>query len=299
MEAQKDIGVIVGRFQVHELHEAHRDIIETVMKNHRRVVIFLGVSPALISKHNPLDFVTRKEMILSSYPNLTVLSIPDHPSDKEWSKELDRRIREACPVGSVMLYGSRDCFIKSYFGSFETKELEQKVYVSGTEVRKEVSREIKASPDFRAGVIFAAYNQYAKVYPTVDVAVFNDGKLLLAKKPSVDNYRFIGGFADPTDNSFEEAAKREVMEESNIEIGDIEYVGSHRVDDWRYRSEEDKIMTTLFMAKYVHGRINPQDDISELRWFEWDEVSEDIFVSEHKPLFNLLKQKVTTKTLSI
>src|ERR1700746_2532342 len=98
----KDVGVIVGRFQVNELHGAHRQIIDHVWKNHKKVIVFLGVSPVLTTKNNPLDFVSRKEMILQAYPSVTVMPIPDHPSDEEWSKELDSRIREACPINSVL-----------------------------------------------------------------------------------------------------------------------------------------------------------------------------------------------------
>ena len=31
-----DVGVIVGRFQVHELHQAHRELIQYVMDRHDR-----------------------------------------------------------------------------------------------------------------------------------------------------------------------------------------------------------------------------------------------------------------------
>ena len=286
---QKDIGVIVGRFQVHELHHAHKDLIQQVANQHKRVLVLLGVTSALITRNNPLDFVTRKEMILKEFPGLTVLALPDMASDAEWSKELDNRVREACPVGSVVLYGGRDSFIPYYFGHFETRELEQKTFVSGTEVRKDVSREVKGSGDFRAGVIFAAYNQYPKVFPTVDVAIFKEGYLLLGKKPHQEKFRFIGGFSDPEDDCYETAAKREVMEETNIVVENVTYVGSTKIDDWRYRKETDKIITLFFKADYASGEIQPQDDISEIRLFELSALHEDIFVKEHIPLFNLLK----------
>ncbi len=289
-----EVGVIVGRFQVHELHEAHAQIINSVREKHHKVVVFLGVSPVLCTKKNPLDFVARKQMLLHRFPDITVLSIPDHPSDEEWSKQLDNRIREAAPIGKVILYGGRDGFTAYYHGQFETKELEQTIFVSGSEVRQEVSTEVKSSPDFRAGVIYAAYNQYAKVYPTVDVAIIYEGnKLLLGKKANNPLLRFLGGFTDPTDSCYEEAAKREVFEEANIEIGDIEYIGSHRVDDWRYKSEEDKIITMLFTAKYVHGAISPKDDIAELRIIHFDELHENLFVAEHKPLFHIFKKFIS------
>ncbi|HVD98402.1 MAG TPA: NUDIX domain-containing protein [Cytophagaceae bacterium] len=291
----KDVGVIVGRFQVNELHNAHRQIIDHVCKNHKKVIVFLGISPALTTKNNPLDFVSRKEMILQAYPSVTVMPIPDHPSDEEWSKELDSRIREACPINSVLLYGGRDGFVKYYHGHFATTEIEQTIFVSGTEVRKEVSREVKPTADFRAGVIYAAYNQYPKVFPTVDVAILEGDKVLLGRKPNQHQFRFLGGFTDPTDNSFEDAARREVMEESGVEVEDVNYLGSAKIDDWRYRGEEDKIMTHLFTAKYVLGNPQATDDIAELKWYKLEELKEEDFVKEHYVLFNILKKKLIDK----
>jgi len=43
-EKYSDVGIIVGRFQVHKLTEAHFKLIDTVLKRHKKVIIFLGVS---------------------------------------------------------------------------------------------------------------------------------------------------------------------------------------------------------------------------------------------------------------
>jgi 8-oxo-dGTP pyrophosphatase MutT (NUDIX family) len=69
----------------------------------------------------------------------------------------------------------------------------------------------------------------------------------------------VGGFVDPNDSSLEAAARREVMKEAHIEIATVEYVGSYRVDDWRFLREVDKIMTTVFVADYKSGHIQPDD----------------------------------------
>ena len=73
-KAQKyDIGVVVGRFQVHELHQAHRDLLDHVTAEHRKVVVVLGLSPLMNTISNPLDFEARKQMIQAEYPNAIVL----------------------------------------------------------------------------------------------------------------------------------------------------------------------------------------------------------------------------------
>ncbi|MBL7992052.1 MAG: hypothetical protein JNN25_11490, partial [Candidatus Kapabacteria bacterium] len=78
------------------------------------------------------------------------------------------------------------------------------------------------------------------------------------------------------------------------EVGDVRYVGSAKIDDWRYAGENDKIMTLFFTAQYVFGRIQPQDDISELRFFRLAELKRDDIVAEHGVLYDLLKLSIPT-----
>ncbi len=290
-----DVGVIVGRFQVHELHQAHKDLIKYVNGRHDRTLIFLGLSPCRVTMNNPLDFDARKQMLQDAFTEVGVYYIKDCADDRLWSKRLDSMIQDhAKPGASIMLYGGRDAFIKHYEGKFSTIEMEQETYTSGTIIRKTISNTVPRTPDFRAGVIWASQNQWPKAIPTVDVAVWDEmgEKLLLARKPDETRYRFIGGFAmGPT---YEADARREVSEEAHIEITDPVYVGSHQVDDWRYRSEADKIMTILFEAKRFSGSPRPDDDIVELKWFQFDTLVDEIIVPEHRPLLKMLQCKRET-----
>ncbi len=89
-----DVGVIIARFQVHELHEGHIDLIKNVCSEHEKVIIFLGLSPCMVTQNNPLDFESRKQMILDKFPSVNVLYIKDQEEDKNWSKELDEKIND-------------------------------------------------------------------------------------------------------------------------------------------------------------------------------------------------------------
>lgn len=271
-----DIGCIIGRFQVHELHEGHRQLIDTVCQHHKKIIIFVGDNPQITrSKRNPLGYKERECMLREAYPNVTIMPLPDRKHDEVWSKNLDSRIREVYPTGSVLLYGGRDSFISHYRGQFKCEELKQDIFVSGTEVRKNIKREVLSSPDFRAGAIYQVYNRYDQVYPTVDIALFDGdlAKLLLGKKPNENKYRFIGGFVDPKDKCLEDSASRELKEEAGpVEISRPQYVGSYQVNDWRYKKEADKIMTSLFWAQYSFGTLEPGDDISEIKYFHISEI---------------------------
>jgi bifunctional NMN adenylyltransferase/nudix hydrolase len=297
-EEQKkyDIGVIIGRFQIHELHEAHKEMIDEVLSRHEKVIFFLGVSPTLSTKRNPLDFRSRKVMIEETYnKDMIILPINDKKRDDIWSKQVDEKIREVEPVGSVVLYGSRDSFIPHYEGKFDTIELVPNSIVSASQVRREVSKKVERTKEFRAGVIYGAYNNFATVHPVIDVAIMNgdETEVLLGRKKNERRFRFIGGFTDVTDESYEQTVRREAKEETGVEVDGIEYITSMRVEDWRYRSDPERaIITSFYKAKKVFGREEGNDDIEEVKWFKLADFGEDELVTEHNKLLIALKNNI-------
>lgn len=301
--SEYEIGVIMARFQVHKLHDGHVKLINQVCDNHKKVIIFLGVPQVEGTRSNPLDFATRKAMIQEMYPDVIILPHKDQRTDERWSENLDNEIRT--PYGSkvsALLYGSRDSFIPHYKGRFPVAELVTDVYYSGTEVRKQVSKEILKSSDFRAGVIHSIYAQWPVSWPTVDVVAYNEkGQILMGKKPNEVKFRFIGGFVDRKDQRYEDSAKREFSEETGgCEIGDLKYITSEQINDWRYASTEHGIMTTLFIGKFVMGRIQPSDDIAQLAWVYPDDLNVDNDVMfEHRSLFVKLKEYMKDMTFEV
>ena len=280
-------GVIIGRFQTPELHSEHIKLINYVLDKHEKVILFLGISPTLANKKHPMDFITRKYMIEEQFKfsQLTIMPLSDNKSDEIWSKQLDSKIKEVFPLGSVTIYGSRDSFIPYYKGVNKTLELQPDVFVSATDIRELASKKVISSPEFRAGIIYSVYNQFPVVYSTVDIAIIKDDEILLGQKLGENEWRFIGGFVDNTDESDEAAAKREALEETGLEVADLEYICSMPVNDWRYRRIKDRsIMTRFFKAKYIFGCPTPQDDINALKWFKLTPELENILVEEHKKL---------------
>jgi len=292
-----DVGVIVGRFQVNELHDTHKKLIQYVYDRHKRVIIFLGHSPLPCTQNNPLPYRSRREMIIEEFPHIDILYIKDINNDKIWSKTLDGFIEDQVgPNHSVLLYGGRNSFIWHYNGKHPTQELLQEEYISGSDVRQDLGIKTFASPDFRAGLIYATQNKYPVAIPTVDVAVLNsdETKVILVRKPNENKFRFPGGFCQPGE-SWEETAAREVAEETHIStdgIKSMKYIGSFPIDDWRYRNEIDKITTSFFKTTYMHGSPIGDDDVEEAKWFEINKLRVNDFVPEHKILFQALTENI-------
>lgn len=295
-------AVIVARFQTPYLHEGHKNLLDTIFGVHKKIVIVLGVSPLKGGKRNPFDYHVRERMIKSMYPNAIVLPLRDHPVDAVWSENLDKLLNETFHGERMVLYGSRDSFIPYYSGTNEVVELAESSNHNATQIREELSEQVLDSVDFRTGILYAFNAQYPKIYATVDVAVLRNEKkeVLLGKKSTNNKWRMIGGFVDPEDDSYDMAARRELTEECGpIEVGAMQYELSAKIDDWRYRNETDKIISTLFTCEYVYGEPKAQDDIADVAWFTWEEVqkliNEKATTEEHHLLFAHLVQKYSNE----
>ncbi len=296
MKNRDAVGVVIGRFQTSKLHAGHRSVISHAVKNHKDVLIVLGCPRTRPTNRDPLDYETRKKMVLASYPEARVSELKDRYSNQAWSQALDDLVAHEFPGRNAVLYGSRNSFISSYMGKYPCVELKSvNASVSGTKIRNGVAANPLASKHFRMGMIYGIKHRPPISYQTVDIAVIDyDRKLLLlAKKIGGDGFHFIGGFVDVEDSSLEMAARRETSEEtSSLGVGEFKDLGSFRIDDWRYRGTEDKILTSFFAARYIFGAPRANDDVDGLEWVSWDKFF-DLLVEEHKVLGKRLMAYLT------
>lgn len=295
------VGVVIGRFQVPNLTPGHLHILNIATQNNDEVLVLIGTTRISATRRNPLDYPTIKAMLTNEFSNAVIKGIFDTGNDDTWSEHVDETILKTFQnidlKNDVILYGGRKSFIPHYHGKCQTFEIESIDVPTGTDFREEVLNTTIDSENFRRGMIYQMHKLYPSVMPTVDIAVVDDmlnpKKILLGRKPNdvKGKYRLPGGFVEPSDGTFENAAIKEVREETNCVISNLRYIGTYLSGDWRYVNEIDKIITTLFIAEYSNGIAKAGDDLEEVKWFDIDELTKDAYekgfdfiVNGHKSL---------------
>lgn len=290
-------GIIVARFQTPVLHEAHIDLINTVLSKHPKVVIFLGLPFFEESTiNNPFDLNIRIGMLKEVFGDrIEYKYIDNKECDHDWSDNLDSQIAKTIgPRGTCLLYGSRDSFIPHYKGKYPVEELVSEIMVSGTELRARAAEHATFDVSARSAICWVLSRIFPAPKVSVDVVVFNENKtkILLGRKKKEPLFRFFGGFAT-NKGTFEDDGARETREEcNNIEIGELKYVCSLLVDDWRVRDEVNKIKTIFYACKYVFGTPEPTDDMKggEVKWFDLATIKDEQIMPAHRPLLAKLRK---------
>jgi NAD+ diphosphatase len=103
---------------------------------------------------------------------------------------------------------------------------------------------------------------YPRISPSMIVLITRGDQVLLARSPRFvpGVYSTLAGFAEPGESA-EDCVRREVMEEVQIKVKNIQYKGSQC---WPFPHS----MMLGFHAEYDSGEIVPQvDEIEDAQWF--------------------------------
>lgn len=112
---------------------------------------------------------------------------------------------------------------------------------------------------------------FPRTDPAVIVLIEHDGQVLLGSNALWEAGRFslLAGFVEAGE-SLEQAARREVFEESGVMLGDVRYVASQ---PWPFpRSLMLGFRATLAQGQDPEALSPDPNEISELRWFSRDEL---------------------------
>lgn len=124
--------------------------------------------------------------------------------------------------------------------------------------------------------------QYPRAALSVDCVLFGKGqgalKILLiqrAREPFQGRWALPGGFLE-LDETLEQAARRELNEETSLKLEALSRVGIY---DAVHRDPRERVITVAFMAEVNVAEHNAvaNDDASDARWFDLDQLPELAF----------------------
>jgi bifunctional NMN adenylyltransferase/nudix hydrolase len=307
-----NVGVVIGRFQTPFIHEGHELILKEALLSYSKQIILIGVAP-FRSKANPLPFSARESMLKQwfykdtglvgiDHSHVQILPLFDMPTDEQWSEQIDTILRCIAPFDKPTLLHSREGFGESYKGKHKVVKIDSTIpYVSASVLREQAAKAPIRSYENRMGYIAAVEQTFTFPQPCVDIALVQQlpphgpDMILLGKKEGEQGWRLPGGCVDVTDTSLEQAAARELLEETGLTCeGGLKYIGSAPVKDWRARGTELGIMTSLFVGDYSFGAPVGGDDLKDVYWAYLDEAHEEM-VKEHIPLLEMVRDYVYKK----
>jgi 8-oxo-dGTP diphosphatase len=145
-------------------------------------------------------------------------------------------------------------------------------------------------------VIVMKKGGYKNPIPTVDIIIQMNSRILLVKRrnePFRGYMAMPGGFVNEGE-TVEDAAKREVKEETSLNIELIDILGVYSDPK---RDPRGHNMSTVFIGKIPtirNGRVKAAaaDDALELQWMDLEVIPNEKFAFDHK---NILKDYLEWK----
>ena len=126
----------------------------------------------------------------------------------------------------------------------------------------------------------------SKIFVTVDVLVINKNtnEILLIKRlnePYKDYWALPGGFVDENED-LEQAARRELFKETNVETSEMSQVGAFGKPN---RDPRGHMVSIAYQTYLIENQIvKAKDDAKEIRWFSIKNLPELAF--DHFEIIN-------------
>ena len=123
--------------------------------------------------------------------------------------------------------------------------------------------------------------EYKNPIPTVDAIIQNSNSILLVKRrkdPYKNEFALPGGFVNEGE-TIEEAIKREVYEETSLEIHPIDILGVYSDPK---RDPRGHIMTVVFIVIVIRGNPRAGDDAKEISWIPIEKINDIQIAFDHK-----------------
>lgn len=119
------------------------------------------------------------------------------------------------------------------------------------------------------------------------VIVYRDGKVLLQKRRDNGCWATHGGCVEVGER-VEDAARRELFEETGLVAHDLELLGVFSGEDMRYtypNGDMVSIVGITYVCSDVSGELRPDsEEVAQLMWFGADALPEDISGPDRAPM---------------
>jgi 8-oxo-dGTP pyrophosphatase MutT (NUDIX family) len=126
------------------------------------------------------------------------------------------------------------------------------------------------------------------------ILVLDERNRLLMMKRSDSGFWGIPGGATEPGEIVEEAAKRETVEEVNLEVGEMSLFGVFSGPELYYKypnGDEVYNVTIAYLSREWSGEVNLNDEHTEWGWFDADEIPEDVS-PPIKPVIERFKRSI-------
>jgi 8-oxo-dGTP diphosphatase len=123
--------------------------------------------------------------------------------------------------------------------------------------------------------------EYKNPIPTVDAIIQKSNFILLVKRrkdPYKNQFALPGGFVNEGE-TIEEAIKREVYEETSLEVHPIDILGVYSDPK---RDPRGHIMTVVFIVIIIRGNTRAVDDAKEISWIPIEKIKDIQIAFDHK-----------------
>jgi ADP-ribose pyrophosphatase YjhB (NUDIX family) len=125
---------------------------------------------------------------------------------------------------------------------------------------------------------------YHSSSPCMGAIPLDGNRVLLARRgiePYFGSWNVVGGFLNYGEDPIK-GLLREVLEETGCECRVLDFI-TQNADT--YGEPGAALLNSYYTVQLLSGDLTPQDDVSELRWFELDRLPEDIpFASDRRAL---------------
>lgn len=138
-----ELGLFVGR--MNPIHLGHEAVINHMIERYgsEHSVIVIGSSNAPTSLRHFFSYTERRDFIRQLYPDITIIGLPDYPTDDEWLRalyDIAEAVTRSDQKSKITFFGGAEDEVKWYKEAGHTVEILDRFngttpIVSATQVR--------------------------------------------------------------------------------------------------------------------------------------------------------------------